>query len=315
MWFTPIVLISALLAFAFALVALRKKFPQDAEPLVDVIDDMLPQTQCAQCGYPGCRPYAQAITDGEALNLCPPGGVDLHDRLVVLMGATDTVTAPNQPQPMVAYIDEDQCIGCTLCLPPCPVDAIIGANNKMHTVINRECTGCELCIPACPVDCITLLPAPAPELEFVRAPRRNEAHDLDGRSLAGHKQEVRSLQADNRCINCGLCNPACPVDLPAQELLHSLYNKQIATAAEPRPGLGLEHCIECGLCDRVCPSEIPLAEIFAQGKIALAEARAELVAKQRYKDRYAAHQRRQHAAQLAAADKRAARLNKAARWS
>ena len=310
MWFTPLVLACALLAFACAFVALRKKFPQDPEPLVDVIDDMLPQTQCAQCGYPGCRPYAQAITDGEALNLCPPGGADLHDRLVLLMGAAEPVTAPNQPQPMVAYIDEAHCIGCTLCLPPCPVDAIIGANNKMHTVINSECTGCELCIPACPVDCITLLPAPEPKLEFMRAPRR-----MQGRSLDSRKSEVGKPQTDHRCINCGLCNPACPVDLPAQELLHGLQNNQISTGVEQLRGMGLENCIECGLCDRVCPSEIPLADIFAQGKIALAQARAEEVAKQRYKDRFAAHQRRQQAAQLAAADKRAARLKKTGRWS
>ncbi|WP_280550477.1 RnfABCDGE type electron transport complex subunit B [Halomonas sp. 11-S5] len=136
----------------------------DARPraaLIEVIDTELPQTQCGKCGQPGCRPYAEAIVDGEAINRCPPGGDVTVARLAALTGrAPQPLAEPAQP-PLVAWIREAECIGCTKCLQACPVDAILGASKRMHTVIVDECTGCELCVAPCPVDCIDLLPHPA----------------------------------------------------------------------------------------------------------------------------------------------------------
>jgi electron transport complex protein RnfB len=125
--------------------------------LADSIDAVLPQTQCRQCGYPGCRPYAEAIAAGRAdINRCPPGGEATMRELAQITGfpvkPLDGVSRP----PAVAVIDEPLCIGCTLCIQACPVDAIVGAANLMHTVIAAECSGCELCLPVCPVDCIAM---------------------------------------------------------------------------------------------------------------------------------------------------------------
>jgi electron transport complex protein RnfB len=134
----------------------------EGNPLVDKIDAILPQTQCGQCGYPGCRPYAEAIAKGEAdINQCPPGGEEGVKKLAELLGVEPKPldASHGQPKPKsVAVIDENLCIGCTLCIQACPVDAIVGAAKQMHTVIAEECTGCELCVPVCPVDCIHMVP-------------------------------------------------------------------------------------------------------------------------------------------------------------
>lgn len=131
--------------------------------LLDRIDAILPQTQCGKCGYPGCRPYAEAIANREAdINKCPPGGEEGIRELADLLGVefkpfgADVVLEP----PSVAFIDENLCIGCTLCLQACPVDAISGASKQMHTIIAPLCTGCGLCVAPCPVDCISMLPLP-----------------------------------------------------------------------------------------------------------------------------------------------------------
>ena len=136
------------------------KFKVEGDPMVDKIDAILPQTQCGQCGFPGCKPYAQAIAKGEAdINQCPPGGEAGIRALADLLGVEPKSLNEEHGQPKpkaVAFIDEKRCIGCTLCIQACPVDAILGAAKQMHTVIAAECTGCELCVKPCPVDCISM---------------------------------------------------------------------------------------------------------------------------------------------------------------
>ncbi|MBS0344946.1 MAG: electron transport complex subunit RsxB [Proteobacteria bacterium] len=138
------------------------KFKVEGDPLVEKIDAILPQTQCGQCGFPGCRPYATAIASGEAdINQCPPGGEEGIRKLADLLGrefkSLSEEHGVEKPK-SVAVIDENTCIGCTLCIQACPVDAIVGAAKQLHTVVAGECTGCELCIAPCPVDCIAMEP-------------------------------------------------------------------------------------------------------------------------------------------------------------
>ncbi|WP_267873891.1 electron transport complex subunit RsxB [Massilia eurypsychrophila] len=130
--------------------------------LADLIEDVLPQTQCTKCGYAACRPYAEAIAIGAAdINQCPPGGIEGVRRLAAVTGRAvipiNPVNGIERPRP-VAYIDEELCIGCTLCIQACPVDAIVGAAKQMHTVVPSLCTGCDLCVAPCPVDCIVMYP-------------------------------------------------------------------------------------------------------------------------------------------------------------
>ncbi|HEU0187544.1 MAG TPA: electron transport complex subunit RsxB [Gallionellaceae bacterium] len=152
------ILLGAVLGFS------ALKFKVEGNPLVDKIDAVLPQTQCGQCGFPGCRPYAEAIASGAAdINRCPPGGEEGIHKLADLLGVEfkpfGEDTAAPKPK-SVAFIDENTCIGCTLCLQACPVDAIVGAAKQMHTIVASECTGCELCVAPCPVDCISMVPLP-----------------------------------------------------------------------------------------------------------------------------------------------------------
>jgi len=155
----------------------------------DDIDALLPQTQCTRCGYPGCRPYAEAIARREAgINRCPPGGAATIAALAGLLQCEPLPLDPangTEGPPLVAQIDETACIGCAKCLPPCPVDAILGSRKQMHTVLVALCTGCELCIAPCPVDCISMVPrsalADAPAAPSPTASReRFRAHDDRG---------------------------------------------------------------------------------------------------------------------------------------
>jgi electron transport complex protein RnfB len=160
---TAILVFTLLALFLGALLGYAgQAFRVEGDPLADKIDALLPQTQCGQCGYPGCRPYAEAIAAGEAdINRCPPGGEATIKALADLLGVEpkplDAEVGEEKPK-SVAWIDEQVCIGCTLCIQACPVDAILGAPKLMHTVIVDECTGCELCVAPCPVDCIHMVP-------------------------------------------------------------------------------------------------------------------------------------------------------------
>lgn len=163
------------------------QFKVEGEPIVDQLDNLLPQTQCGQCGYPGCRPYAQAIADGEAINKCPPGGQgtinDIADLLGVPAPSLDEEHGVEEDVKKVAYIREDECIGCTKCIQACPVDAILGAAKHMHTVIATECTGCDLCVEPCPVDCIDMVPVPVGVSDWSWSPPPSTAEQL--RKLKG----------------------------------------------------------------------------------------------------------------------------------
>lgn len=138
--------------------------PDADDELAARIDALLPQTQCGRCGHPGCRPYARAIAAGEPFNRCPPGGNETIAALAELLGATPRPLDPAHGKPLprsIAFIREAECIGCTKCLPACPVDAIVGATRQLHTVIAELCTGCDLCVEPCPVDCIEMIPVSA----------------------------------------------------------------------------------------------------------------------------------------------------------
>lgn len=143
----------------------------EANGLITQIDAILPQTQCAKCGYPGCKPYATAIVNGEAdINQCPPGGdAGIHALANLTHMEYKPLNTENgiEKPKALAFIDEATCIGCTLCIQACPVDAILGASKQMHTVIVNECTGCELCIAPCPVDCITMEPIGVQPIEAI----------------------------------------------------------------------------------------------------------------------------------------------------
>jgi electron transport complex protein RnfB len=172
----------------------------------DAVDSLLPQTQCTRCGYPSCREYAAAIAGGEAdINRCPPGGTETIVALSLLTGrAIAPLDRENgiEAAPTVAFIDEERCIGCTKCLPPCPVDAIVGAPRLMHTVLAELCTGCELCIAPCPVDCISMVPllaSPAHRSLALPAPTASrERYRAHGERIARRAAERAAILADKK---------------------------------------------------------------------------------------------------------------------
>ncbi|PPR10103.1 MAG: Electron transport complex subunit RsxB [Proteobacteria bacterium] len=153
-----IYLLLLIIAIAILLLFAEKFLAVEEDAIVEKINDLLPQTQCGQCDYPGCKPYAKAIANGEVdINKCQPGGERVIKELAELLGKEAKAPAKEQKSPQVVVIDEDKCIGCTKCIQVCPPDCIIGAVKKMHTVVEKDCTGCELCIEVCPVDCIDIV--------------------------------------------------------------------------------------------------------------------------------------------------------------
>ncbi|WP_029592736.1 electron transport complex subunit RsxB [Franconibacter pulveris] len=156
------------LVFGMLLGYASRRFAAEEDPVVDQVDDLLPQSQCGQCGYPGCRPYAEAVANnGENINRCAPGGEAVMLKIATLLNVEpqpiDGDAAP-EPARMLAVIDESNCIGCTKCIQACPVDAIVGATRAMHTVMSDLCTGCNLCVDPCPTQCIEMRPvSPTPD--------------------------------------------------------------------------------------------------------------------------------------------------------
>ncbi|MDC7825358.1 RnfABCDGE type electron transport complex subunit B [Pseudomonas sp. BLCC-B13] len=179
---------------------------------VQAIDALLPQTQCGKCGHPGCKPYAEGIANGEAINKCPPGGDATIHALAQLLDVPELPLELPAVPPQIALIREAECIGCTKCIQACPVDAIVGAAKLMHTVISVECTGCELCVAPCPVDCIDILPlvdadAVAQRQRADQFRRRHEAH------LARLARDEARRKAERAARTVVI--PAAPVAQPA----------------------------------------------------------------------------------------------------
>ncbi|MPR02433.1 electron transport complex subunit RsxB [Pseudomonas sp. MAFF 212408] len=166
--------------------------------LIQRIDALLPQTQCGKCGHPGCKPYAEGIAAGEAINKCPPGGQETIAGLAQLLRVPvlELDTRRGEAPAVVAYIREAECIGCTKCIQACPVDAIVGAAKLMHTVIVDECTGCDLCVAPCPVDCIEMRPA-ANVLPIVGGMAAND-HERHERGLKRDRARRRYEQRNAR---------------------------------------------------------------------------------------------------------------------
>ena len=164
--------------------------------LIQHIDALLPQTQCGKCGHPGCKPYAQGIAEGEAINKCPPGGEETIAALATLLKipVIDLDTSRGNAPAQVAYIREAECIGCTKCIQACPVDAILGAAKLMHTVIMDECTGCDLCVAPCPVDCIEMHPLPSDVIPIVGG----FAHNTKQHTIRAVKRDLSRSRFERR---------------------------------------------------------------------------------------------------------------------
>jgi electron transport complex protein RnfB len=219
----------------------------DSRSLADQIEDLLPQTQCTKCGYPACRPYAEAIADGSAEhNQCPPGGIEGVARLAHLLGKKvipiNPVNGVERPRP-VAVIDENLCIGCTLCIQACPVDAIAGAAKQMHTVVADLCTGCDLCVAPCPVDCIAMVDVTPGKTGWdawsqQQADDARERHDFRTLRLKREKEENDARLAAKAAAKLAVLQGETP--LSEAEQVEQARKKAIIQAAIERARLKKE---------------------------------------------------------------------------
>ncbi|WP_210558471.1 MULTISPECIES: electron transport complex subunit RsxB [unclassified Pseudomonas] len=212
--------------------------------LIQLIDALLPQTQCGKCGHPGCKPYAQGIVDGEPINKCPPGGDETVAALAELLNVPvlELDVSRGSAPPQVAYIREAECIGCTKCIQACPIDAIVGAAKLMHTVLIDECTGCDLCVAPCPVDCIEMHPLPLGTLPVVgglassleelraRAAKRDHARQHFERRNARLQREEQQKQAEREARAQRAAQPAVVTLDPVQAALERVRAQKAATA-------------------------------------------------------------------------------------
>ena len=225
--------------------------------LIQRIDALLPQTQCGKCGHQGCKPYAQGIAQGEAINKCPPGGDEAIAALATLLSipVLELDTGRGTAPPQVAYIREAECIGCTKCIQACPIDAILGAAKLMHTVIVDECTGCDLCVAPCPVDCIEMRPLPANVIPIVGG----LAHEAEQYNARGQKRDHARRRYERR-----------------DERLHREEQHRLAErlARAQRPPAGVDSSMRPGSLAAEPPSLNDAA--LKKAKVELAMARAQL---------------------------------------
>ena len=229
--------------------------------LTDAIERVLPQTQCAACGFAGCAPFAAALAHGTAaLTACVPGGPLLVAKLSRLL---ERAPAPRAnlaaetalPAPLRVQIRDDACIGCTKCIAVCPVDAIIGAPRQLHDILTDHCTGCGLCIPPCPTNCIDWVSVPVGfDWPLAESPSA---------------QDIRAQTDIAECTACGDCGPVCPSQLAPASLARAVAQGDLDSAL----ALGLERCTACGQCGTACPVGIPLPAYFVQGRAMLAASR------------------------------------------
>jgi Na+-translocating ferredoxin:NAD+ oxidoreductase subunit B len=247
----------------------------DRKTLADRIEDLLPQTQCTKCGYAGCRPYAEAVASGAAgYNQCPPGGADGIARLAALLGKPVIPLNPangvERPRP-VAVIDESLCIGCTLCMQACPVDAIVGAPKVMHTVVAERCTGCDLCVAPCPVDCIAMVPVTGEATGWqawseAQAAAARARHEWRKVRLAREREAAEARAAARRAASApaaaGTASPAVENDAAAKK--RAIIEAALARARQKKAALATEG---------VTPKNVTGLSPAVQAQIDAAEAR------------------------------------------